>query len=118
MELQEQGGLVFWKICGVLLFKKSSTVATGILYGGALLALDILLGIFSLKVWRQWNSSLPLLLGQAALLWHFSGSIFITILCSQDFCIWSEFRSLKLSSSDLHIVQLIWINNLTDSVFQ
>ncbi|KAK9065706.1 hypothetical protein SSX86_015107 [Deinandra increscens subsp. villosa] len=58
------GGLV-----GFLFTRNSSSLMSGGLYGGALLALSI----FSLKVWGQGQSSLPFILGQAgiaaALLW-------------------------------------------------
>ncbi|KAI3894921.1 hypothetical protein MKX03_022859 [Papaver bracteatum] len=58
------GGLVLsGGFVGFLFSRNPVTLATGILYGGALLALSML----SLKVWRQGKSSLPLILGQAAL---------------------------------------------------
>ncbi|KAJ9543863.1 hypothetical protein OSB04_023570 [Centaurea solstitialis] len=58
------GGLV-----GFILSRNPATLINGGLYGGGLLALSIL----SLKIWRQGQSSLPFILGQAgiaaALLW-------------------------------------------------
>ncbi|KAL8261610.1 hypothetical protein R6Q59_025659 [Mikania micrantha] len=64
------GGIVFiGGLVGFLFTRNFSTLMSGGLYGGALLALSI----FSLKVWRQGHSSLPFILGQAgiaaALLW-------------------------------------------------
>ncbi|MCL7038555.1 hypothetical protein MKW94_022695, partial [Papaver nudicaule] len=56
------GGIVLsGGFVGFLFSRNPLTLATGILYGGALLALST----FSLKVWRQGKSSLPLILGQA-----------------------------------------------------
>ncbi|KAF5747965.1 hypothetical protein HS088_TW05G00696 [Tripterygium wilfordii] len=52
------GGLI-----GFLFSRKLTTLSTGVLFGGALLALSTL----SLKIWRQGKSSLPFILGQAAL---------------------------------------------------
>ncbi|XP_010554804.1 PREDICTED: protein FATTY ACID EXPORT 1, chloroplastic-like [Tarenaya hassleriana] len=56
------GGLI---LCGGLLgsmFSRNLTsLSTGVLYGGALLALSTL----SLKIWRQGKSSVPFILGQA-----------------------------------------------------
>ncbi|XP_021988756.1 protein FATTY ACID EXPORT 1, chloroplastic isoform X2 [Helianthus annuus] len=58
------GGLV-----GFLFTRNFSSLMSGGLYGGALLALSV----FSLKVWGQGHSSVPFILGQAgiaaALLW-------------------------------------------------
>ncbi|KAI3667368.1 hypothetical protein L6452_42424 [Arctium lappa] len=58
------GGLV-----GFIFSRNPATLINGGLYGGGLLALSIL----SLKIWRQGQSSLPFILGQAgiaaALLW-------------------------------------------------
>ncbi|XP_015898090.3 protein FATTY ACID EXPORT 1, chloroplastic [Ziziphus jujuba] len=58
------GGLI-----GFIFTRNLSTLSSGVLYGGALLALST----FSLKIWRQGKSSLPFILGQgalaAALLW-------------------------------------------------
>ncbi|KAL6987206.1 hypothetical protein U1Q18_012957 [Sarracenia purpurea var. burkii] len=64
------GGLVLsGGIAGFIFTRNSTTLSTGVLFGGALLALST----FSLKVWRQGKSSLPFILGQAvlatALLW-------------------------------------------------
>ncbi|KAJ9565384.1 hypothetical protein OSB04_001350 [Centaurea solstitialis] len=64
------GGIVFsGGLVGFLFSRNPATLVTGGLYGGALLALSI----YSLKVWRQGQSSLPFILGQAgiaaALLW-------------------------------------------------
>ncbi|XP_043725147.1 protein FATTY ACID EXPORT 1, chloroplastic-like [Telopea speciosissima] len=52
------GGLV-----GFLFSRNITTLSTGMLFGGALLALSTT----SLKFWRQGKSSLPFILGQAAL---------------------------------------------------
>ncbi|KAF5750249.1 hypothetical protein HS088_TW03G00582 [Tripterygium wilfordii] len=52
------GGLI-----GFLFSRNLMTLSTGVLFGGALLALSTL----SLKIWRQGKSSLPFILGQAAL---------------------------------------------------
>ncbi|XP_010279586.1 PREDICTED: protein FATTY ACID EXPORT 1, chloroplastic [Nelumbo nucifera] len=58
------GGLVLsGGIVGFLFSRNLTTLSTGILFGSALLALST----FSLKVWRQGKSSLPFILGQAAL---------------------------------------------------
>lgn len=50
------GGLL-----GFVFSRNPATLSTGVLYGGALLALST----FSLKIWRQGKSSLPFILGQA-----------------------------------------------------
>ncbi|KAL2320711.1 hypothetical protein Fmac_029680 [Flemingia macrophylla] len=61
------------------LFSRSpATLSSGVLFGGALLFLSTL----SLKVWRQGKSSLPFILGQAAL----SGLL-----------IWKNFQSYSLA---------------------
>ncbi|GMY19284.1 protein FATTY ACID EXPORT 1, chloroplastic, partial [Fagus crenata] len=52
------GGLL-----GFVFTRNPATLSTGVLFGGALLALNT----FSFKIWRQGNSSLPFILGQAAL---------------------------------------------------
>ncbi|KAF8398321.1 hypothetical protein HHK36_017248 [Tetracentron sinense] len=58
------GGLVLsGGLVGFLFSKNPATLSTGILFGGALLALST----FSLKIWRQGKSSLTFILGQAAL---------------------------------------------------
>ncbi|KAK9102303.1 hypothetical protein Sjap_019557 [Stephania japonica] len=58
------GGFVFaGGILGFLFSRNTTTLSTGVLYGGGLLALST----FSLKIWRQGKSSLPFILGQAAL---------------------------------------------------
>ncbi|XP_058096439.1 protein FATTY ACID EXPORT 1, chloroplastic isoform X2 [Magnolia sinica] len=58
------GGLVLsWGLVGFLFSRNPTTLTTGVLFGGALLALSI----YSLKVWRQGKSSLPFILGQSAL---------------------------------------------------
>ncbi|KAK9142035.1 hypothetical protein Syun_011435 [Stephania yunnanensis] len=58
------GGFVFaGGILGFLFSRNATTLSTGVLYGGGLLALST----FSLKIWRQGKSSLPFILGQAAL---------------------------------------------------
>lgn len=64
------GGLVLGGgLAGFVFTRNPTTLGTGVLFGGALLALST----FSLKVWRQGKSSLPFILGQAvlaaALLW-------------------------------------------------
>lgn len=50
------GGLL-----GFIFSRNLATLSTGVLFGGALLALSTI----SLKVWRQGKSSLPFILGQA-----------------------------------------------------
>jgi hypothetical protein len=56
------GGLVLsGGLLGFVFSRNPATLTTGVLYGGALLALSI----FSLKIWRQGKSSLPFILGQA-----------------------------------------------------
>ncbi|KAK7244498.1 hypothetical protein RIF29_39321 [Crotalaria pallida] len=50
-------------IIGFLFSRSTATLSSGVLFGGALLFLSTL----SLKVWRQGKSSLPFILGQAAL---------------------------------------------------
>ncbi|XP_059463380.1 protein FATTY ACID EXPORT 1, chloroplastic [Corylus avellana] len=58
------GGLVLsGGLLGFVFSRNPATLTTGVLYGGALLALSI----FSLKIWRQGKSSLPFILGQAVL---------------------------------------------------
>ncbi|XP_062165669.1 protein FATTY ACID EXPORT 1, chloroplastic [Alnus glutinosa] len=58
------GGLVLsGGLLGFVFSRNPATLTTGVLYGGALLALST----FSLKIWRQGKSSLPFILGQAAL---------------------------------------------------
>ncbi|KAM1810962.1 hypothetical protein ACFX12_027649 [Malus domestica] len=52
------GGLI-----GFIFSRNPATLSTGVLFGGALLALSTI----SLKIWRQGKSSLPFILGQAAL---------------------------------------------------
>lgn len=64
------GGLVLsGSFVGFIFSKNPTALSTGVLFGGALLALSTL----SLKIWRQGKSSLPFVLGQAvlsaALLW-------------------------------------------------
>ncbi|PON38931.1 TMEM14 family [Trema orientale] len=64
------GGIVLsGGLLGFVFSRNPATLSTGVLYGGALLALST----FSLKIWRQGKSSLPFILGQgalaAALLW-------------------------------------------------
>ncbi|CAJ2671546.1 protein FATTY ACID EXPORT 1, chloroplastic isoform X2 [Trifolium pratense] len=65
-------------IIGFLFSRSPATLASGVLFGGALLFLSTL----SLKVWRQGKSSLPFILGQAAL----SGIL-----------IWKNFQSYSLA---------------------
>ncbi|KAF5737667.1 hypothetical protein HS088_TW13G00555 [Tripterygium wilfordii] len=58
------GGLVLsGALIGFLFSRNLTNLSTGVLFGGALLALSTL----SLKIWRQGKSSLPFILGQAAL---------------------------------------------------
>ncbi|XP_073103790.1 protein FATTY ACID EXPORT 1, chloroplastic isoform X1 [Elaeis guineensis] len=58
------GGFVFGVgLLGFLFSRNSASVTTGMLFGGAILAL----GTFSLKVWRKGQSSSPFILGQAAI---------------------------------------------------
>ncbi|XP_062117868.1 protein FATTY ACID EXPORT 1, chloroplastic [Humulus lupulus] len=64
------GGVVLsGGVIGFIFSRNTATLSTGVLYGGALLALST----FSLKIWREGKSSLPFILGQgalaAALLW-------------------------------------------------
>ncbi|XP_020234477.1 protein FATTY ACID EXPORT 1, chloroplastic [Cajanus cajan] len=65
-------------IVGFLFSRSPATLSSGVLFGGALLFLSTL----SLKVWRQGKSSLPFILGQAAL----SGLL-----------IWKNFQSYSLA---------------------
>ncbi|BAT85210.1 hypothetical protein LR48_Vigan917s000300 [Vigna angularis] len=65
-------------IVGFLFSRSPATLSSGVLFGGALLFLSTL----SLKVWRQGKSSLPFILGQAAL----SGIL-----------IWKNFQSYSLA---------------------
>ncbi|PHT54587.1 Protein FATTY ACID EXPORT 1, chloroplastic [Capsicum baccatum] len=58
------GGLVFTGgIVGFIFSRNPATLGNGVLFGGALLAFSTI----SLRVWRQGKSSLPFILGQAAL---------------------------------------------------
>ncbi|XP_042483686.1 protein FATTY ACID EXPORT 1, chloroplastic-like isoform X2 [Macadamia integrifolia] len=58
------GGLVLsGGLVGFLFSRNITTLSTGMLFGGALLALSTT----SLKFWKQGKSSLPFILGQAAL---------------------------------------------------
>eukprot|EP00262_Sarcandra_glabra_P003336 TRINITY_DN1399_c0_g1_i3.p1 TRINITY_DN1399_c0_g1~~TRINITY_DN1399_c0_g1_i3.p1 ORF type:complete len:224 (-),score=34.28 TRINITY_DN1399_c0_g1_i3:41-712(-) len=58
------GGLVIsGGLVGFLFSRNPATLISGVFYGGALLALSF----YSLKVWRQGKSSVPFILGQAAL---------------------------------------------------
>ncbi|PHU16697.1 Protein FATTY ACID EXPORT 1, chloroplastic [Capsicum chinense] len=58
------GGLVFTGgIVGLIFSRNPATLSNGVLFGGALLAFSTI----SLRVWRQGKSSLPFILGQAAL---------------------------------------------------
>lgn len=50
------GGLI-----GFVFSKNAVSLGTGVLYGGALLALST----YSMKIWRQGKSSIPFVLGQA-----------------------------------------------------
>lgn len=65
-------------IVGFLFSRSPATLTSGVLFGGALLFLSTL----SLKVWRQGKSSLPFILGQAAL----AGVL-----------IWNNFQSYSLA---------------------
>ncbi|KAG2683553.1 hypothetical protein I3760_10G035500 [Carya illinoinensis] len=58
------GGLVLsGGLLGFVFSRNLATLSTGVLFGGALLALST----FSLKIWRQGKSCTPFILGQAAL---------------------------------------------------
>ncbi|KAM7500113.1 hypothetical protein LguiA_024527 [Lonicera macranthoides] len=58
------GGLVLsGGLVGFVFSRNPATLSTGVLFGGALLALST----FSLKIWRQGKSSLPFILAQAVL---------------------------------------------------
>lgn len=55
------GGVVLsGGVLGFVFTRNVSTLSSGVLYGGSLLALST----FSLKIWRQGKSSLPFILGQ------------------------------------------------------
>ncbi|OIW11478.1 hypothetical protein TanjilG_26844 [Lupinus angustifolius] len=77
--LGQAGGFVLTGgIIGFLLSRNPATLTSGVLFGGALLFLSTL----SLKIWKQGKSSLPFILGQAAL----SGLL-----------IWKNFQSYSLA---------------------
>ncbi|GAB4846930.1 hypothetical protein Ancab_025940 [Ancistrocladus abbreviatus] len=58
------GGIVLTGgLLGFVFSRNLTTLSTGVLFGGALLALSTI----SLKIWRQGKSSLPFILGQAVL---------------------------------------------------
>ncbi|XP_065857357.1 protein FATTY ACID EXPORT 1, chloroplastic [Euphorbia lathyris] len=58
------GGLVLCGgLVGFLFSRNPAALSTGVLFGGALLALSF----FSLKIWRHGKSSIPFVLGQAVL---------------------------------------------------
>ncbi|KAM7271779.1 hypothetical protein ACFE04_030993 [Oxalis oulophora] len=58
------GGIVLsGGLLSFIFSRNPASLVSGVLFGGALLGLSI----FSLKVWRQGNSSLPFILGQAVL---------------------------------------------------
>lgn len=58
------GGFIFGiGLLGFLFSRNSASLTTGMLFGGAILALST----FSLKVWRKGQSSSPFILGQAAI---------------------------------------------------
>ncbi|XP_033146569.1 protein FATTY ACID EXPORT 1, chloroplastic isoform X1 [Brassica rapa] len=58
------GGLVMsGGLLGFAFSRNLTSLSTGVLYGGALLALSTL----SMKIWRQGKSSFPYILGQAVL---------------------------------------------------
>ncbi|XP_050385770.1 protein FATTY ACID EXPORT 1, chloroplastic [Argentina anserina] len=58
------GGMVLsGGFIGFVFSRNPATLGSGLLFGGALLALSI----YSLKIWRQGKSSLPFIIGQAAL---------------------------------------------------
>ncbi|KAK7336513.1 hypothetical protein VNO77_17055 [Canavalia gladiata] len=65
-------------IIGFLFSRSPATLSSGVIFGGALLFLSTL----SLKVWRQGKSSIPFILGQAAL----AGAL-----------IWKNFQSYSLA---------------------
>ncbi|CAF2265875.1 unnamed protein product [Brassica rapa] len=65
------GGLVMsGGLLGFAFSRNLTSLSTGVLYGGALLALSTL----SMKIWRQGKSSFPYILGQAG---NFSFTFFI-----------------------------------------
>ncbi|XP_073290890.1 protein FATTY ACID EXPORT 1, chloroplastic-like [Primulina huaijiensis] len=68
------GGLI-----GFIFTRNSVNLSTGVLFGGALLALSI----YSLKVWRQGKSSLPFILGQSVLFMALFWKIFQTYALTQ-----------------------------------
>ncbi|CAK7356110.1 unnamed protein product [Dovyalis caffra] len=73
------GGIVLsGGLLGFVFSRNAVTLGTGVLYGGALLALST----FSLKIWRQGKSSFPFVLGQAVL---------AAALC------WNNFRAYSLT---------------------
>ncbi|XP_008793302.1 protein FATTY ACID EXPORT 1, chloroplastic [Phoenix dactylifera] len=58
------GGFVFsGGLLGFIFSRNPASLTTGVLFGSAILAL----GVLSLKVWRKGQSSLPFILGQAAI---------------------------------------------------
>lgn len=58
------GGIVFsGGLVGFLFTRNPASLTTGVMLGGAILAM----GVMSLKVWRKGLSSVPMILGQAAL---------------------------------------------------
>ncbi|KAJ6818223.1 protein FATTY ACID EXPORT 1, chloroplastic [Iris pallida] len=58
------GGIIFsGGLVGFLFSRNPASLTTGVMLGGAILAM----GVISLKVWRKGLSSVPLILGQAAL---------------------------------------------------
>ncbi|KAL4607733.1 hypothetical protein ACB092_09G196500 [Castanea dentata] len=62
--LSPPGGLVTsGGLLGFVFSRNLATLSSGVLFGGALLALST----FNLKIWRLGKSSLPFILGQAAL---------------------------------------------------
>lgn len=58
------GGFVFGGgLLGFIFSRNPACQTTGVLFGGAVLAL----GVLSLKVWKKGQSSLPFILGQAGI---------------------------------------------------
>ncbi|PIN20068.1 putative membrane protein [Handroanthus impetiginosus] len=77
------GGFVISEgLLGFIFSRNPVTLITGVLFGGALLALSAI----SLRVWRQGKSSLPFILGQAVL----SGAL-----------LWKNFQAYSLSKKIL-----------------
>ncbi|KAF2308151.1 hypothetical protein GH714_035884 [Hevea brasiliensis] len=84
------GGLVLsGGLLGFVFSRNPTTLSTGVLFGGALLALSI----FSLKIWRQGKSSVPFVLGQAVL----SAAL-----------LWKNFQAYSLVSDHINMISSSW----------